>query len=106
MTTVNRGEVWWVETDYGEKPFLVVSNMHRNRNLDTVLAARVTTSTRTPDIDSIVPIEHQGTIVGRVLCDEIVLVTKGDLKRRASNAFTPRQMRDVCRGLDAALGCP
>ena len=38
MTTVNRGEVWWVETDYGDKPYLVVSNMHRNRNLDTVLA--------------------------------------------------------------------
>lgn len=106
MTAVNRGEVWWVQTDYGEEPYLVVSNMARNRNLDTVLGARITTSVNPPNIDSIVPIEHQGEIVGRVLCDEIVLVSKNDLKRRASNAFTPRQMRDVCRGLVAALGCP
>ncbi|MEN8234400.1 MAG: type II toxin-antitoxin system PemK/MazF family toxin [Actinomycetota bacterium] len=105
MKTVNRGEVWWVETDYGEKPYVVVSNMHRNRHLETVLAARVTTSTNPPDIDSIVPIEHHGTVVGRVLCDEIVLVSKRDLKRRASNAFAPRQMQRVCDGLNAALGC-
>jgi len=106
VTPVNRGEVWWVATEYGDKPFLVVSNMHRNRNLDTVLAARVTTSPNPPDISSIVPIEHQGTIVGRVLCDEIALVSKGDLKRRASNAFTRQQMRKVCEGLSAALACP
>ena len=105
MTAVNRGEVWWVGTDDGDKPYLVVSNMHRNRNLDTVLAARVTTSPNPPQIDSIVPIEHQGTIVGRVLCDEIVLVSKDDLKRRASNAFTREQMREVCEGLKAALAC-
>ena len=106
MTAVNRGEVWWVKTDFGDKPYLVVSNMHRNRNLDAVLAARVTTSPNPPDIDSIVPIEHQGTIVGRVLCDEIVLVSKDDLKRRVSSAFTRRQMQKVCEGLNAALGCP
>jgi mRNA interferase MazF len=105
VTAVNRGEVWWVETDYGDKPYLVVSNMHRNRNLGTVLAARVTTSPSPPDIDSIVPIEHQGTIVGRVLCDEIVLVSKSDLKSRASNAFTRQQMQKVCEGLNAALAC-
>ncbi|MEA3503446.1 MAG: type II toxin-antitoxin system PemK/MazF family toxin [Actinomycetota bacterium] len=95
-----------MKTDFGDKPYLVLSNMHRNRNLDTVLAARVTTSPDPPDIDSIVPIEHQGTIVGRVLCDEIVLVLKDDLKRRVSNAFTRRQMQKVCGGLNAALGCP
>ena len=63
MTAVNRGEVWWVETDYGNRPYLVVSNIHRNRNLDTVPAARVTGSPNPPDIDSIVPIEHRGTTV-------------------------------------------
>jgi mRNA interferase MazF len=52
--------VWWVGADYGDKPYLVVSNMHRNRNLDTVLAARVTTSSNPPDVDSIVPIEQRG----------------------------------------------
>jgi len=103
--TVHRGEVWWVATDYGEKPYLVVSNAARNRHLDTVLAVRITTSPNPPDLDSIVPIEHQGEVVGRVLCDEIVLVSKSDLRRRASNAFMPRQMGAVCRGLNAALGC-
>ncbi len=106
MTPVNRGEVWWVDTDYGEKPYVIVSNPHRNRNLSTVLGARITTSPNPPNIDSIVPIERQGTVVGRVLCDEIVLISKSDLKRRVSNAFTPAQMDAVCRGLGVALGCP
>jgi len=105
MTIVNRGEVWWVDTPYGEKPYLVVSNPHRNRNLDTVVGVRITTSPKPPDLDSIVPIETRGHVVGQVLCDEITLISKLDLIRRASNAFTPREMERICAGLNSALDC-
>lgn len=105
-TPVNRGEVWMVDTPYGAKPYLVVSNQQRNRALDTVLCVRITTSPNRPDLDSVVPIEDRGgSVVGRVLCDGIVEVRKDSLKTRKSNAFTPSQMKRICDGLAAALGC-
>jgi mRNA interferase MazF len=103
--TVNRGEVWMVDTPYGEKPYLIVSNQQRNRNLDSVLCARVTTSPRRPDITSIVPIQVRGQVVGSVLCDDIVQVEKSRLKRRRSNAFPPGEMARFCEGIAAAFGC-
>jgi mRNA interferase MazF len=106
VSAVNRGEVWWVDTPYGNKPYLVVSNRQRNHNLDTVLGARITTSTSPPELDSVVPIEAQGRIVGRVLCDQMTLLPKVRLIRRASNAFTPRQMESICKGIRAAVACP
>lgn len=105
MSAVHRGEVGWVDTPYGDKPYLVVSNMQRNRNLDTVLGARITTSRNPPELDSVVPIEAQGRIVGRVLCDQITRLPKAHLVRRASNVFTPRQMESICVGIRAAVAC-
>lgn len=103
--TVNRGEVWMVDTPYGEKPYLVVSNQTRNRNLGSILCARVTTSPNRPDIPSIVSIEARGAVVGSVLCDDIVQVEKTRLKRRMSNSFPPREMERFCKGIAAAFGC-
>lgn len=94
-----------VDTAYGEKPFLVVSNQQRNRNLDSVLCARVTTSPNRPAIPSVVPIEFGDEVVGSVLCDDLVQLEKGRLKRRMSNAFPPSEMARFCVGLAAALGC-
>jgi mRNA interferase MazF len=95
-----------VDTHYGPKPYLVVSNQQRNRTLDTVLCVRITTSPNRPDLDSVVPLEDRnGTVVGRVLCDGIFEVHKDSLKERKSNAFTPRQMKSICDGLASALGC-
>ncbi|MCZ4618784.1 type II toxin-antitoxin system PemK/MazF family toxin, partial [Rhodococcus qingshengii] len=43
MTAALRGQIYWADIGKGEKPWVVVSNNVRNRNLNTVLAARVTT---------------------------------------------------------------
>lgn len=95
-----------VETPYGLKPYVIVSNQQRNRTLGTVLCVRVTTSPNRPDLDSVVPLEDRsGSVVGRVLCDGIFEVHQDKLKERKSNAFTPRQMKRICDGLAAALGC-
>lgn len=95
-----------VLTPHGEKPFLVVSNQQRNRNLASVLCVRITTSPNRPDLPSVVPIEDRhGTVVGRVLCDSLFEISKDQLKTRKSNAFPPREMQRVCDGLAAALGC-
>ncbi len=105
MNPVNRGEVWTVDTEFGPKPYLIVSNQPRNRNLDTVLGVRITTSPNRPSLPTIVPIEVRGTVVGSVLCDEITLLHKDELRGRMSDAFPPKEMGRICEGLIQALAC-
>ncbi|GBD84063.1 pemK-like protein [bacterium BMS3Abin02] len=94
-----------VDTPAGDKPFVVVSNQQRNRSLDTVLCARITTSPKRPSLPSVVPIEDRsGAVVGRVLCDDVLQLDKGQLLRRTA-AFAPREMSRICDGLNAALAC-
>ena len=103
---VNRGEVWMIDTPFGEKPHLIVSNQQRNRALDTVVCVRITTSPNPPSIPSVIPIEDQGgSVVGRILCDELFTIGKAQLSRRLSTGMLPRQMDRVCVGLRSALAC-
>lgn len=89
----------------GEKPFLVVSNNVRNRNLDSVICARVSTSRHRPaEIPSVVPIEDRGAAVGQVLCDDLLSVRTHRLKRMVG-ALPPRVMTEVGKGLRSALDC-
>lgn len=94
-----------VDTEFGPKPYLVVSNQTRNRALDTVVGVRVTTSPNRPDIPSVVPIESRGSVVGSILCDELTLLTKEQLRSRMSNGLPPKEMQRVCVGLRSALDC-
>jgi mRNA interferase MazF len=89
----------------GEKPFVVVSNNVRNRNLDSVICARVSTSPNRPvGIPSVVPILDRGAVVGKVLCDDLVPIRKARLKR-LQGALPPHVMAAVGAGLRSALDC-
>lgn len=66
-----RGQVYRVDLGYGPKPWLVVSNNLRNRKLDTVLAARITTTDKR-GVPSAVPLDHQDLLTGFVLADDLV----------------------------------
>ena len=89
----------------GEKAFLVVSNNTRNRNLDSVICARVSTSPDRPaDLPSIVPIEDRGAVVDNVICDDLLTVRRNRLKRSVG-ALPPRVMAEVGKGLRSALDC-
>jgi mRNA interferase MazF len=84
-----------------EKLYVVVSNNVRNRSLDTALAARITTS-RKPQISSIVPIQPGEPVHGSVLCDDIELLYPDDI-RSSAGAFSPTMMRKINDGLRAAF---
>lgn len=52
------------------KLFLVVSNNARNKNLEQVLAVRLTTSPK-PKLSSIVTLGHPEVFVGSAVCDAL-----------------------------------
>lgn len=104
MTKFVRGQVYWATFDsaVGRKPWLVVSNNVRNKNLSDVLVARITTTPK-PRISSIVELQPGECVVGSVLCDDMITMYEDDNPQLAG-ALSPVTMRKVDRALAAALG--
>jgi mRNA interferase MazF len=86
---------------YGEKPFVIVSNNARNRALGTYLAVRVTTSKK-PPLPSIIDLMPEDPLVGRALCDDIVVLYDEDL-RRDVGALSLSTLQRIGSGLRHAL---
>ncbi len=105
MTPPLRGLVYRVDLGHGLKPWVVVSNNVRNRNLDSVLAARVTTTRKNAHIDTVVPLVLSDPLVGFVLCDDIVPLYRDELTQPLG-ALGPDTMRRVNAGLRLAFAIP
>lgn len=61
-----RGQVFRVDLGHGPKPWLVVSNNARNRNLESVVAVRVTTILKNAHVPTVVPLHHSDPVVDLV----------------------------------------
>lgn len=96
-----RGRIYMADLGNGDKPFLVVSNKARNAKLDHCLAVRITTS-RKPDLASVVELSGADPLVGRVLCDNITSIFRDELKRDVG-ALSAATMTKVAAGLRFAL---
>ena len=71
---LSRGQVVLANIGLSEpKRLVVVSNNRRNRALQSVLAARLTTSPK-PTLPSIVALGHDDPMTGHVCCDDIIEV--------------------------------
>ena len=97
-----RGQVFRVDLGHGPKPWLVVSNNARNRNLETVVAARITTTGKHAHIPTVVPLDNNDPLVGYVLVDDLVQLYRDEL-RTSVGALTPSTMRYVSAALRIAL---
>ena len=95
-----RGVVYWMDLGFGSKPWLVVSNNPRNRALDTVLAARITTTIK--PMPTRVDLGPEDELIGQVLCDDLEQVFSDRLGERVT-ALTPATMARVGIGLRYAL---
>jgi mRNA interferase MazF len=85
--------------------FVVVSNNSRNRNLPSVLGARLTTSVK-PSLPSIVELPAHEVVTGQVVvCDDIVELWEDEVIATLG-ALSVRTMDGVDRGLAAALALP
>lgn len=91
-----RGQVYLVDLGYGFKPWVVVSNNHRNRSLRDVLAARLTTTSRHQDVPTVVALSNtDAPLVGYVACDHIVQLYRDSDLSRPAGALTPATMRRI-----------
>jgi mRNA interferase MazF len=97
-----RGQVFRVDLGHGPKPWLVVSNNARNRNLETVLAARITTTGKNAHIPTIVPLAGTDPLVGIVLVDDLVQLYRDELDTPLG-ALSPSTMQQVSAALRIAL---
>lgn len=105
MTELVRGRVYRARLQgfTEDKFFLVVSNNRRNRNLDSVLAVRFTTSVK-PDLPSIVPVPASEALPsGRIVCDDIYELFEDEVKADVC-AMSPGFMVAINEGLQAVLG--
>lgn len=100
--TALRGQVYRVDLGYGPKPWLVVSNNVRNRNLDSVVAARVTTTLRHAHVPTVVRLAATDPVPGVVLCDDLVQLYADELTDLVG-ALGPESMRAVSAALRIAL---
>lgn len=105
MASFVRGNVYFAHTDYGDKPFLVVSNNARNKAFDSAIAVRITTTPPKSPRPSVVPLNSGDPLVGYVLCDSIETLWD-DEPVRHSGALTLATMHKVGEGLKAALDLP
>ncbi|EKT83447.1 type II toxin-antitoxin system PemK/MazF family toxin [Rhodococcus opacus] len=106
MTTALRGQIYWFDMGHGEKPWVVVSNNLRNRNLHTVLAARITTTPK-PGIPTAVPLGPNDPLVGSILADDIVQLFDDELEAsRSGGALSPSTIVELNKALAIALALP
>ncbi|MFJ3856121.1 type II toxin-antitoxin system PemK/MazF family toxin [Streptomyces sp. NPDC090085] len=96
-----RGRVYWANLGSGRKPWLVVSNNRRNRNLRDCLVVRVTTSVK-PDLTSIVELGPDDPLTGRVLCDDVGPMYRDDILGEAG-AVSRVTMERVAAGVRFAM---
>lgn len=96
-----RGRVYMADLGYGDKPFLVVSNNARNRNLGDCIAVRITTTVK-PSMPSIVELGSADPLTGRILCDDLTALYRDELKRDVG-ALSTATMNEVGLALRHAL---
>src|SRR5918999_1506924 len=79
-----RGQVYWAEVaGVGRKPWLVVSNNRRNKQLESVLAVRITTTDRYADMPTVVRLTHDDPLVGYVVCDDLGPIYRDEIVKFA-----------------------
>jgi mRNA interferase MazF len=59
MSTPLRGQVYRADIGFGAKPWLVVSNNHRNRALSDLLAVRIITTDRHANLPTWVQLQYK-----------------------------------------------
>lgn len=104
MTTPLRGQVYRADIGFGPKPWLVVSNNHRNRALSDLLAVRITTD-RHANLPTWVPLGKDDPLVGYVNTDDLQQLHRDEL-HDLLGSLSPVTLRAVNAALRIVLALP
>ncbi|WP_343572072.1 type II toxin-antitoxin system PemK/MazF family toxin [Mycobacterium sp.] len=97
-----RSQTYRVDLGHGAKPWVILSNNSRNRNLDTVLAARITTTSKNAHLPIVVALTAADPLAGFVLVDDIVQLYHDELTE-SLGALSPPTMQEISKALRIAL---
>ena len=100
--TALRGQVFRVDLGHGPKPWLIVSNNARNRNLETVLGVRVTTTSKHANVPTVVPLSPADPLTGYIVVDDLIQLYRDELTV-ALGAVSAPTMRAVSAAIRIAL---
>ncbi|WP_026452859.1 type II toxin-antitoxin system PemK/MazF family toxin [Saccharomonospora iraqiensis] len=101
--TPARGQVYRADIGYGAKPWVVVSNNHRNTHTRDVLAVRATTTQR--DLPTWVKLTREDPLTGFVNTDNIETLGRDELGDYLG-CLCPQSVLALNRALAIALGLP
>jgi len=102
-----RGHVYRVALgNLDPKPYVIVSNNHRNRVLDSVLAVRITTTDKA-HIPTAVELNSADPLVGYAMADDIVEIFEDELAEATyMGTLSSNTILNLNRALMQALGIP
>lgn len=102
MNRVLRSQTYRVDLGHGSKPWVILSNNSRNRHLDTVLAARITTTSKNAHMPTVVSLSAADPLVGFVLVDDIMQLYHDELTEPLGS-LSPPTMQEISNALRIAL---
>jgi mRNA interferase MazF len=97
-----RSQTYRVDLGHGPSPWVILSNNSRNRNLDTVLAARITTTSKNAHVPTVVPLISSDPLVGFVLVDDIMQLYHDELTD-SLGTLSPPTMHEISKAIRIAL---
>lgn len=100
-----RGQIYRVDIGHGPKPWLIVSNNRRNRNLSDVLAVRITTTQKHIDLPTWVPLCPDDPMVGHINTDDLQQLGRDELGELLG-VLSPRTIVRVNEALRLVLALP
>jgi len=105
MSAPLRGQVYRADIGFGAKPWLVVSNNHRNRALSDLLAVRITTTDRHANLPTWVQLCTADPLVGYINTDDLQQLHRDELDVLLGS-LTPATLRAVNDALRIVLALP
>jgi mRNA interferase MazF len=100
-----RGQVYRADLGAGPRPWLIVSNNHRNRQLNSVIGLRITTSDRHAELPTWVKLSGDDPLVGYVLADDLENIRRAELAGLLGT-LSPKTVLAVNAALKLALAVP
>ncbi|WP_228541443.1 type II toxin-antitoxin system PemK/MazF family toxin [Nocardia sp. XZ_19_369] len=74
-----RGQIYRADIGHGAKPWLIVSNNRRNRELSRVLAVRITSTDKFASLPTMVPLSNADPLVGHIATDDVQQLRRDEL---------------------------